>query len=121
MGRWSATLLAIVQVIYVDMRKAKLSCYKIYGVVYFGFTSNTDTGAFAIVNKSFFMTQMCAGPRSTSFRSEVNWVSHSLITDIIVKKPSLCLSVCLSLSTNMAAASPQSVLSNRVCNNVIRI
>lgn len=38
-------------VIYVDMRNAKLSCCKIFGIVYFGFAWDTDTGAFAIVKK----------------------------------------------------------------------
>jgi len=37
--------------IYVDMRKAKLLCCKIFGVVYFGFAWDTDTGAFASVNE----------------------------------------------------------------------
>jgi len=36
--------------IYSDMRNAKLSCCKIFAVVYFGSEWHTDTGAFASAN-----------------------------------------------------------------------
>jgi len=48
MCHWSAMFLDIGQV----MRNAKLSCSKIFDIVYFGFAWGTGTEAFASVDKS---------------------------------------------------------------------